>query len=285
MTRLSSSLSSKAYEAIMDWERSTGAMHVGGPFFARFFSEKEMVLFEIKNSSEGIRLSLIKTPPDLRGKGLASRALKELLSFADKHQVPVTGTVDPQQDEGDNGPILDVPQLSKWYGRNGFKVKRTGDMHRSPAAARVVEALLEVEEIDPKAFSSRLFTLDVDDLKREIETSVPGVVAPVIHFLNAMNHGEGQRQDIYVYLAKEPVSANGHDPRNSVTVQEQRQADEVIKAWLSAHGCPVLEMRMISTTTTYKSVSRCHLNRYTFDTDKGVVITGHQNDEPSKTVK
>jgi hypothetical protein len=139
----------------------------------------------------------------------------------------------------------------------------------------------ESDEIDPKSFSSRLYSLDMRDLKHHIETRVPGVVAPVMHFLNGMAHGEGTHQDIYVYLAKEPVSASGFDPRHEVSRAEQQQADAVTREWLADHGCQVLDLRMINTNAMYKNVSPCRLNRYTFYTDKGVAITGHINDEPS----
>jgi GNAT superfamily N-acetyltransferase len=143
----------KALEAIEDWEKSTGAFYIGGPFFARDFGEGQgIVVFEIKNWSEGIALSLIKTPPEYRGKGLASRALKELLAFADKHGVPVTGSVAPQEDEGQT---LSKAQLKAWYGRHGFKNKRVDQIYRPPVASRIVDCLLEADEVDPKTVALR----------------------------------------------------------------------------------------------------------------------------------
>ena len=77
-------------------------------------------MFEAKPSTEGIRLSFIKTPEKYRGQGLASEALKELTAVADKHQVKITGDVDPQTDEGEK-PGLSKAKLFQWYGNHGFQ--------------------------------------------------------------------------------------------------------------------------------------------------------------------
>jgi GNAT superfamily N-acetyltransferase len=169
-----SGFSQKALEAIMDWEKSTQAMYIGGPFFARYFGEDGMVLFEIKNWNEGIALSLIKTPPEYRGKGFASRALKELISFADKHGVPITGVVDAQKDEA---PTLNKTALKKWYGRHGFKHQPGDRIHRAPqtAASKVVETLLETD-VDPVDFvKSRATTWDMYPLQNRV-SDIPGGV-------------------------------------------------------------------------------------------------------------
>jgi hypothetical protein len=179
-------------------------------------------------------------------------------------------------DEDDEAEIRRMLMRAWQHERSGAK---------SSEIAMLKQRLGESDEIDPKSFSNRLYTLDVSELKHHIEASVPGVTAPVIHVLHATNHGEGTRQDIYVYLAKEPVSANGFDPRNSMNSEEQQHASAIVKDWLSHHGGTVLEVRMISTNSMYKNASPCQLRRYTFETDKGVTLSGSQNDETSPTVR
>jgi hypothetical protein len=86
-------------------------------------------------------------------------------------------------------------------------------------------------------------------------------------------------------MAREPRSDNGFDSQNYPSLDEQRQADEIIKNWLAMHGCTVLETRMIASSAMYKGVSSCTLNKYIFRTDEGVQLVGHSNDQPVKTVR
>jgi hypothetical protein len=152
-------------------------------------------------------------------------------------------------------------------------------------AHQLVKHLLEGGEIDPKAFSNRLFNLDVNEIKQEIAQAIPGLTVVGVHVLKGMLRNEGESREFYIYLAREPRSDNGFDPQNYPTVQEQKQAHEIIVNWLAAHGCEVLEHRMISTHAMYKNASRCTLTKYNFKTDQGVEISGHDNAEPLKNVR
>jgi hypothetical protein len=152
-------------------------------------------------------------------------------------------------------------------------------------AQQLVNHLLEGGEIDPKAFSNRLFNLDANEIKQEVARSIPGLTVVGVHVLRGMLRNEGENKEFYIYLAREPRSANGFDPQNYPSVPEQKQAHEIIISWLATHGCEVLEHRMISTHAMYKNVSRCTLTKYIFKTDAGVNIVGHSNDEPIKDVR
>lgn len=110
----------KAKEAIRDWWNSTGAVTLNGTIFVRQYGEGGTVLFELQPWAEGIGLGLIQTMGDCRGKGVASRALDELIAVADRHGVPITGSIKPMGP----GPRLTKAQLKQWYRRRGFEIKR-----------------------------------------------------------------------------------------------------------------------------------------------------------------
>jgi ribosomal protein S18 acetylase RimI-like enzyme len=126
----------KAQEAFDEMVSKMG--HMGGPFYFLDYGKNGMVILEIKPALDHIRLSLVKVPPEYRGKGLASAAMKYLTGIADKHGVKITLTV--QREEGGG---LTKTQLLKWYERHGFRRmpyamqqdKLSDDMERRPKMA------------------------------------------------------------------------------------------------------------------------------------------------------
>lgn len=75
-----------------------------------------VVSVEFRPQADGWRLSFIATSEENRGKGLASKALKQITDAADKAGVTMFLSVDPQGKGG-----LSKVKLFKWYERNGFK--------------------------------------------------------------------------------------------------------------------------------------------------------------------
>jgi GNAT superfamily N-acetyltransferase len=272
--------SEKALEAINDWEKSTGAHYIGGPFFARDFGDVGMVVFEIKNWSEGIALSLIKTPPEYRGKGLASRALKELLSFADKHGVPVTGSVDPQEDEAHaSGPSpLSKPQLKAWYSRHGFKNRRVDQIYRPPVANRIVDSLLENDEVDPKGFVTRVSNIDLNELRERIRAKIPDIELIRFHLIPIWQNPPFFRYELNALLAKAPVSASGFDTRHDIRGEDQRTILAIVQEWMKDRGLTLRENYFRANTARYKEV--CSVTRivFIFECELGFQIVNHDND-------
>jgi GNAT superfamily N-acetyltransferase len=267
--------SAKALEAIHDWVTTTGAFHIGGPFFARSFGDDiGLVVFEVKNWTEGIALSFIKTPPEYRGKGLASRALKELLSFADKHGVPVTGSVDPQKDaDPSDKPILNKKQLNQWYGRHGFKTRRGDGIYRAPSNS-LVDALLEDEDenIDVKSFVKQNSVIDLSVLNRELRQKLPwlGLVQFYVQ-INPTSGGAYQDCVLTVIVAKEPVSDNGFDHRNSVQLAEQQAIKGIVSEFINTKAkLNDIEHRIMD--GTYKSVCRAVAIVFFFTCDPAIEV-------------
>lgn len=67
-------------------------------------------------SSGGVKLDQIKVPPELRGRGLASKALDDVLAYADQRGMPVALTIG--HDPEDHG--LTKGQKEQWYRGRGF---------------------------------------------------------------------------------------------------------------------------------------------------------------------
>lgn len=83
-----------------------------------------------------IRLHDIVVARELRGKGLGTAALSELCKYADLHDLPIEGMLEP----GPREPEEAVAAVSKWYARLGFtqgeleprEWRRGGTIHRTP---------------------------------------------------------------------------------------------------------------------------------------------------------
>jgi len=103
----------KSWEDLVSKE---GWFYFGNGFMARTYPEGNVTL-EFRPSSDNTwRLSFITTPEAERGKGLASRVLKEITDEADAKGIKMTLDVDPQDEGG-----LSTDQLFDWYARNGFE--------------------------------------------------------------------------------------------------------------------------------------------------------------------
>ncbi|MEI6731153.1 MAG: hypothetical protein WCK90_00580, partial [archaeon] len=126
-------------KARKSWETLVGDtskfFYLGNGFMVRTYKEGGVTL-EFKPFQDEWRLAFIKTAPGFSGKGLASRALKELTEAADKAGVKMTLDVDPQRNEGETQKILTKAQLFKWYERNGFVRSRYEDGKLSDAMIR-----------------------------------------------------------------------------------------------------------------------------------------------------
>jgi len=68
----------------------------------------------------GVKLAMIKTPPELRGQGLADAAMRDLLAYADQVGKPVVLT--PGAPEG--AEVMSKAKLTAWYKRLGFVPNR-----------------------------------------------------------------------------------------------------------------------------------------------------------------
>lgn len=95
------------------------------------FNNGERVLFNsvalrLCPSSEHIILLGIRSL--IRGQGHASKALDWVCGLADKHNLEVTGYIEPY---GLANPRLNIPQLKAWYKRHGFIVKKRQFIRRS----------------------------------------------------------------------------------------------------------------------------------------------------------
>lgn len=77
---------------------------------------------DIFPQSDKVTLAAIITPENLRGKGFASKALKELQQMADQLGMTVVG--EPAQMKDFKGKkSLTKPQLLKWYKKNNWQQK------------------------------------------------------------------------------------------------------------------------------------------------------------------
>ena len=79
------------------------------------------VIAQLRAWPDGILLNYISTPDEFKGKGLASKALREITQAADKYGVTIRGVVDPKVS---NQAGLNKKQLFAWYKRNGFERDR-----------------------------------------------------------------------------------------------------------------------------------------------------------------
>lgn len=124
-------VSDQAYLALVSEPNWIG---LGGAFYGMDMGSG-VVSVEFRPGSSGWRLGFIGTSPESRGKGLASKALKQITDAADKAGVAMTLSVGPQGKSG-----LTKAKLFKWYERNGFvrqpyymqRDKLSDDMIRHP---------------------------------------------------------------------------------------------------------------------------------------------------------
>ncbi|WP_377652251.1 hypothetical protein [Paenarthrobacter sp. YIM B13468] len=89
-------------------------------------------------STPRIRLADIVVADGLQGKGLGTAALTELCMYADRHGLPIEGTLQPGEGKSEET----VAAMSRWYARLGFTQRdrephqwtRGGTIHRAPRA-------------------------------------------------------------------------------------------------------------------------------------------------------
>lgn len=99
-----------------------GWFHVAQNFYGKEYPEgvvsvemrPDRALEKPYTEDRTMHVAFIGVDKKNRGKGLASKALKELTDMADKHGIPMT--LDVQSQGG-----LSAKQLYAWYGRHGFK--------------------------------------------------------------------------------------------------------------------------------------------------------------------
>lgn len=87
---------------------------------------------EISNFDGGLWISSIFTPNDLRGKGLATETMVEILNIASKYNVPVRLEASPFGSQKD----LTKKQLIDWYKKLGFKDIGYGELQKAPSAVK-----------------------------------------------------------------------------------------------------------------------------------------------------
>jgi adenylate kinase family enzyme/GNAT superfamily N-acetyltransferase len=114
---------------------------VGGPFYEKNFPEGK-VTAELKPwfNSDELRISHIETEPTARGKGIGSKALKDITESADKVGAKLIGGVSPTGKGG-----MTKEQLFKWYEKNGFfrkpfrgdPKKKSDEIERLPRAEKL----------------------------------------------------------------------------------------------------------------------------------------------------
>lgn len=150
-------------------------------------------------------------------------------------------------------------------------------------ADKIVAMLLE-SDIDPKEFANYATSLDLETLRADIESAVPGVKVANMYALRGYHRGDMQRQDFYLYTAREPVSDDPHDHRNSLTRDEQIAVKDQIKRWCAENHATLVEILDIATRAVYKGVSRCSMLRVMIDTNTLIRVTGDDNDKTSQTV-
>jgi GNAT superfamily N-acetyltransferase len=87
-------------------------------FYIKRYKEGNVEI-EINSSfKDTLRISNIQVDKDAMGRGLGSRALKEITDAADKNNLTITANVKPSGVGG-----LSKDQLHKWYASYGFKRK------------------------------------------------------------------------------------------------------------------------------------------------------------------
>lgn len=88
--------------------------------------------FSVYERDHGIMLSMIRVPTDLQGKGLASKAMDDLIRYADSRALPIALTPEAV------GGGMSVTQLRQWYRRLGFVPNkgRTADLRFTESMIR-----------------------------------------------------------------------------------------------------------------------------------------------------
>jgi GNAT superfamily N-acetyltransferase len=88
------------------------------------------VMLDIGNFGNFVTLNSIIVPDEKRGKGLATKAMKEFIHLADEQDVPVRLTAKPLELFGER---LSKSQLISWYSKFGFELQRDDEtMIRQP---------------------------------------------------------------------------------------------------------------------------------------------------------
>ena len=98
---------------------------LGVPLDPDFEKEIELdsgVTVEIDSFGDFVTLTGLKTPKESRGKGLATQALKEIVSLADDAGVPIKIVAEPFGTDG-----MNKAQLIDWYSKNGFALQADGE--------------------------------------------------------------------------------------------------------------------------------------------------------------
>jgi hypothetical protein len=80
--------------------------------------------FEVSVFNNAVRLSCVRSFE--RGKGDGSAALDWLCAMADRHGVPIEGSIQPVGDQ----PRLSSNELRRWYKKRHFITNRHGDIRR-----------------------------------------------------------------------------------------------------------------------------------------------------------
>lgn len=108
------------------WDESEHPRNPKGPGGGRFRSLQEVQEANpdadlwAHESSGGVKLDQIKVQPEKRGQGVASKALDDVLSYADSRGMPVALTIG--HDPEDRG--LTKKQKERWYRSRGFVPNR-----------------------------------------------------------------------------------------------------------------------------------------------------------------
>ena len=91
---------------------------------------KDGVILQIESFGNFVTLNLILIPKEQRGKGLATKTMKEFVYLADVYDVPVRLVAKPLETLGDH---LSKSQLISWYSKFGFELQENGEtMIRQP---------------------------------------------------------------------------------------------------------------------------------------------------------
>jgi ribosomal protein S18 acetylase RimI-like enzyme len=96
-------------------------------------SDKEVLidncLLKLEVGFNGIYIEHIRTLPEFKNKGYASRLLKKLIDLADKMNIKLSLHAKQTNEEG-----LSIKSLKDWYKRYGFEYKEyeDGEMIRYP---------------------------------------------------------------------------------------------------------------------------------------------------------
>lgn len=103
-------------EAVISGILNKGWEKIGGPLYEKQFPEGK-VTAELKPwfNKDELRISHIETEQKARGKGIGSKALKDITDSADKIGAKIIGGVKPTGGSG-----LTKSQLFKWYEKHGF---------------------------------------------------------------------------------------------------------------------------------------------------------------------